>query len=88
MNQYNNLLNDINHAPQVCSKPMVRQWYAAVLRYMRDNLTTKQYNIFYLSTVKGLSGKEIHYEMGISERNVSICLNKAKAILREALADV
>lgn len=88
MNQYNNLLNDINHAPQVCSRPLVRQWYAAVLRYMRDNLTTKQYNIFYLSTVKGLSGKEIHYEMGISESNVSICLNKAKAILREALADV
>lgn len=88
MNQYSNLLNDINHAPQVCSRPLVRQWYAAVLRYMRDNLTTKQYNIFYLSTVKGLSGKEIHYEMGISERNVSVCLNKAKAILREALADV
>lgn len=88
MNQYNNLLNDINHAPQVCSRPLVRQWYAAVLRYMRDNLTTKQYEIFYLSIVKGLSGKEIHFIMNISERNVSACLKKAKEVLRGALADV
>lgn len=88
MNQYNNLLNDINHAPQVCSRPLVRQWYAAVLRYMRDNLTTKQYEIFYLSTVKGLYGKEIHYEMDISERDVSVNLKKAREVLRKALADV
>lgn len=88
MNQYNNLLNDINHAPQVCSRPEVRQWYAAVLRYMRDNLTDKQYNIFYLSAVEGLSGKEIHYMMGISERAVSVSIKKAKEGLREAISDV
>lgn len=88
MNQYNNLLNDINHAPQVCSRPLVRQWYAAVLRYMRDNLTEEEYEVFYLSMIEGLSGKEIHYRTDASERSVSNRLNKAKKFLREALADV
>ena len=88
MNQYNNLLNDINHAPQVCSRPLVRQWYAAVLRYMRDNITEEEYKVFYLSMIEGLSGKEIHHRTGASEQSVSNRLNKAKKFLREALADV
>lgn len=83
-----NFYNDVNSAPQVCSKSIVRQWYAAVLRYMRDNLTEKEYEVFYLSMIEGLSGKEIHYKTGASERSVSNRLNRAKKFLREAIADV
>ncbi|WP_164510290.1 RNA polymerase sigma factor [Agathobaculum sp. Marseille-P7918] len=58
----------------------------AFFHALREQLTARQYQVLWLSEVEGLSGKEISYQLGISQSAVSRHLTRGKKRLRVLLA--
>ena len=63
-----------------------KQFREAFMQALHEQLTARQYQVLWLSEVEGLSGKEISYQLGISQSAVSRHLTRGKNRLRVLLA--
>lgn len=60
-----------------------RETYDAVVRLSRRALNDRQFEVFELHDIKGLSYEEVAGTLGMTQENVRVTLSRARKIIRE-----